>query len=419
MRVLVLGGDGYCGWPTALHLSARGWTVGIADNGSRRLWDAQLGVATLTPIRSIEERIAAWGERSGQTIPYFRGDVTDYEFLGRAVREFAPDAIIHFAEQRSAPYSMIDRGHAVFTQVNNVVGTLNVLFAIKELAPDCHLVKLGTMGEYGTPNIDIEEGYITIEHNGRRDTVPFPKQPGSFYHLSKVHDSHNMMFACKIWGIRATDLNQGVVYGTVTEETAQDEALVNRFDYDDVFGTVLNRFCVQAAIGQPLTVYGKGGQTRGFLDIRDTVRCIEIACDNPAAKGECRVYNQFTEQFSVMDLARLVEAAGRKLGLNVEIDHIADPRVEAEEHYYNAKNTKLIDLGLQPHFLSDSLLDSMVNIAIQYRDRVDASLMLPQVNWREPRNDRRLQKSMTARAALGGATVESSTGVPMTKAKGH
>lgn len=406
MRIAVLGGDGYCGWATALYLSQKGHSVAIIDNFLRRQWDHELGALTLTPIRPLSERLKTWQRVSGKTIELHVGDVTDYDFLTSMMKSFEPEAIVHFAEQRSAPYSMIDRKHAVFTQVNNVVGTLNVLFAIRELAPDCHLVKLGTMGEYGTPNIDIEEGYITIEHNGRSDTVPFPKQPGSFYHLSKVHDSHNMMFACKIWGVRATDLNQGVVYGTVTDETAHDEALINRFDYDDVFGTVLNRFCVQAAIGQPLTVYGKGGQTRGFLDIRDTVRCIEIACENPAARGECKVYNQFTEQFSVLDLAKMVVVAGKKLGLNVEIDHLPDPRVEAEAHYYNAKHSKLIDLGLQPHYLSNSLLDSLVNIAMQYRDRADVSLMLPQVNWREPRNDRRLQMSMTARASLGGAPAE-------------
>ena len=406
MKIAVLGGDGYCGWATALYLSQKGHSVAIIDNFLRRQWDHELGALTLTPIRSLSERLKTWQRISGKTIELHVGDVADYDFLTSMMQTFEPEAIVHFAEQRSAPYSMIDRKHAVFTQVNNVVGTLNVLFAIRELAPDCHLVKLGTMGEYGTPNIDIEEGYIEIEHNGRRDTLPFPKQPGSFYHLSKVHDSHNMMFACKIWGIRATDLNQGVVYGTVTDETSQDEALINRFDYDDVFGTVLNRFCVQAAIGQPLTVYGKGGQTRGFLDIRDTVRCIEIACENPAGRGECRVYNQFTEQYSVLDLAKLVEVAGKKLGLHVEIDHLPDPRVEAEAHYYNAKHSKLVDLGLQPHLLSESLLDSMVNIAIKYRDRVDASLMLPQVNWREPRNNRRIQRSMTARASLGGAPSE-------------
>jgi UDP-sulfoquinovose synthase len=325
----------------------------------------------------------------------------DYDFLVSTIKQIEPEAIIHFAEQRSAPYSMIDRKHAVFTQVNNVVGTLNVLFAIREVQPDCHLIKLGTMGEYGTPNIDIEEGYINIEHNGRRDLLPFPKQPGSFYHLSKVHDSHNMMFACKIWGVRATDLNQGVVYGTVTDEIALDEALINRLDYDEVFGTVLNRFCVQAAIGQPLTVYGKGGQTRGFLDIRDTVRCVELACLNPAAKGECRVYNQFTEQFTVLDLAKKVQEAGKDLGLKVEIDHIPDPRVEAEQHYYNAKHSKLLDLGLQPHFLSESLLDSLMNIAMKYRNRVDTTMMLPQVNWRQPRNERRLHTDIAAGMSAG------------------
>ena len=399
MNIAVLGGDGYCGWATALYLSQKGHTVAIVDNYVRRLWDHELGAQTLTPIRPLTDRLRVWQNLTGKTIEMFVGDVTDYDFLSSAFKSFEPEAIVHFAEQRSAPYSMIDRKHAVFTQVNNVVGTLNVLFAIREFLPDCHLIKLGTMGEYGTPNIDIEEGYITVEHNGRRDTVPFPKQPGSFYHLSKVHDSHNIMFTCKIWGIRATDLNQGVVYGTMTDQTALDEALINRFDYDDVFGTVLNRFCLQAAIGQPLTVYGKGGQTRGFLDIRDTVRCIEIACHHPAAKGECRVYNQFTEQFSIMDLAGLVDAAARKMGLTVEVDHIPDPRVEAEQHYYNAKHSKLIDLGLQPHYLSDSLLDSLMNIALKYRERVDPSLMLPQVNWREPRNERRLQMNMPAKSS--------------------
>jgi UDP-sulfoquinovose synthase len=393
MRVAVLGGDGYCGWATALYLSNKGHSVAIADNFSRRQWDHELGVQTLTPIRPLSERLRIWQEITGNSIDLFVGDVTEYDFLSSVIKDFEPEAVVHFAEQRAAPYSMIDRKHAVFTQVNNVVGTLNLLFALREFQPDCHLIKLGTMGEYGTPNIDIEEGYITIEHNGRRDTVPYPKQPGSFYHLSKVHDSHNIMFTCKAWGLRATDLNQGVVYGTVTYEVALDEALINRFDYDEVFGTVLNRFCVQAAIGYPLTVYGKGGQTRGFLDIRDTVRCVEIACLNPAAQGECRVFNQFTEQFSVLDLARMVQTAGEKLGLTVEVDHLSDPRVEAQEHYYNAKHSKLIELGLEPHLLSDSLLDSLMNVALQYRDRIDASVMLPRINWRQPCNERRTQST--------------------------
>jgi len=399
MKICVLGGDGYCGWATALYLSGKGHTVAVVDNFLRRQWDFELGAQTLTPIRPLADRLRVWQELTGKSIELFIGDVNDYEFLAGVIESFQPDAVVHFAEQRSAPYSMIDRKHAVFTQVNNVVGTLNLLFALQELRPDCHLVKLGTMGEYGTPNIDIEEGYIRIEHNGRSDLLPFPKQPGSFYHLSKVHDSHNMMFACKIWGLRATDLNQGVVYGTVTDEVVLDEALINRFDYDDVFGTVLNRFCVQAAAGHPLTVYGKGGQTRGFLDIRDTVRCVEIACLNPANPGECRVFNQFTEQFSVLELAEMVKSAAQKLGMRVTIEHLQGPRVESEDHYYNAQHSKLADLGLQPHYLSDSLLDSLMNIAIQYQDRIDTSLFLPQVQWRKGRNQRARQSNVTTVSA--------------------
>ena len=399
MRILVLGGDGYCGWPTALYLSKRGHEVAIADSFVRRSWDQELGAESLTPIRSLAERLRTWQRLTGKQIESYVGDILDYEFLARVIQEFEPEAVVHFAEQRSAPYSMIDRQHAIFSQTNNVVGTLNVLFAVKEFKPDCHLVKLGTMGEYGTPNIDIEEGYIRIQHNGREDVLPFPKQPGSFYHLSKVHDSHNIHFCCKIWGIRATDLNQGVVYGTVTDETAIDETLINRFDYDEIFGTALNRFCVQAAIEHPITVYGKGGQTRGFLDIRDTVRCIELACLNPAARGEFRVFNQFTEQFSVLELAQMVHTAGKRLGLRVVIDHLPDPRVEAEEHYYNAKHTKLAQLGLKPHLLSESLLDSLVNIALQHRHRVDPNLLLPRVNWRKSRNDLRPKPATAAVAA--------------------
>ena len=390
MKIAVLGGDGYCGWATALYLSRKGHSVAIVDNFARRLWDFELGVQTLTPIRPLPERLSVWQQLTGKVIDLFVGDVTDYDFLSSFITTFQPEAIVHFAEQRSAPYSMIDHKHAVFTQVTNVVGTLNLLFAIRELAPDCHIVKLGTMGEYGTPNIDIEEGFLTIEHNGRKDTLPFPKQPGSFYHLSKVHDSHNIMFACKIWGLRATDLNQGVVYGTITDEVLMDEALINRFDYDEVFGTVLNRFCAQAAIGSPLTVYGKGGQTRGFLDIRDTVRCIELVCLNPAERGEFRVFNQFTEQFSVLELAEIIQTVADGMGLRVEINNLPDPRVEAEAHYYNAKHSKLSDLGLEPHLLSDSLVDSLINVALRYRDRIDPATFAPQVSWRSPRNRRRI-----------------------------
>ncbi len=382
MKVLVIGGDGYCGWATALHLANKGYEVGVLDSLVRRHWDNEIGVATLTPIASIQDRIYKWQAVSGQKIDLFIGDITNYEFLQSAFRRFEPEALVHFGEQRSAPFSMIDREHAVLTQVNNVVGTLNLLYAIKEHNPDCHLVKLGTMGEYGTPNIDIEEGYITIEHNGRKDTLPYPKQPGSFYHLSKVHDSHNIQFACRTWGLRATDLNQGVVYGVLTEETGADELLINRLDYDGVFGTALNRFCIQAAIGHPLTVYGSGGQTRSFLDIRDTVRCIELAIATPAEAGKMRVFNQFTELFSIRDLALMVQKAGQIIGLKVEVQNIDNPRVELEEHYFNAKNTNLLDLGLQPHFLSDALLDSLLNFAVKYRDRIDHKQILPKVKWR-------------------------------------
>jgi UDP-sulfoquinovose synthase len=382
MKVLVIGGDGYCGWATALYLSNRGYEVGILDSLVRRHWDMELCSDTLTPIAPIQQRLQRWQDLTGKSIDLFIGDITNYDFLSKSMRKFAPEAIVHFGEQRSAPFSMIDREHAVLTQVNNVVGTLNLLYAIREDFPDCHLVKLGTMGEYGTPNIDIEEGYITIEHNGRKDTLPYPKQPGSFYHLSKVHDSHNIHFACKIWGLRATDLNQGVVYGVLTDETGMDELLINRLDYDGVFGTALNRFCIQAAIGHPLTVYGSGGQTRSFLDIRDTVRCVELAIATPAETGQFRVFNQFTEQFSVGDIASLVQKAGTAMGLKVEINHLKNPRVEKEEHYFNAKNTNLLDLGLQPHLLSDSLLDSLLNFATKYQHRVDKNQILPKVSWR-------------------------------------
>ena len=314
MRILILGGDGYLGWPTAMRFSARGHDVFIVDNFARRRWHHEHGTDSLTPIRGLADRIDAWREVSGRDIHAFVGNIEDGEFLDRVVAEVLPEAVVHYGEQPSAPYSMISRRHAVETQQTNVIGNLNLLWSLRDRVPECHLVKLGTMGEYGTPNIDIEEGFIEITHKGRTDVLPFPKMPGSLYHLSKVHDSHNIHFACRIWGLRATDLNQGVVYGIETEETALDERLCTRFDYDEIFGTALNRFCVQAVIGHPLTVYGKGGQTRGFLNIRDTLQCVELAVTNPAQGGEFRVFNQFTEQFTVLELAELAQRAGAELG---------------------------------------------------------------------------------------------------------
>jgi UDP-sulfoquinovose synthase len=281
---------------------------------------------------------------------------------------------------------MISRKHAVLTQRNNVEGTLNVLFAMRDITPDAHLVKLGTMGEYGTPNIDIEEGYIEIEHKGRKDVLPYPKLPGSLYHLSKVHDSHNIHFACRIWGLRATDLNQGVVYGIRTDQTDLDERLCTRFDYDEVLGTALNRFCVQAVVGYPLTVYGRGGQTRGFLNILDTIQCINLAVVNPAEEGEFRVFNQFTEQFSVRDLAELVRRVGDGMGMNVVIDKMDDPRIEEEEHYYNAAHTRLMELGLKPHLLTDEVVTHLLETIQRYKDRILLGPIAPKTRW-DPRTN--------------------------------
>jgi UDP-sulfoquinovose synthase len=379
VRILVLGGDGYLGWPVALHLSRAGHDVGVVDNFVRRQYDHEMGVDSLVPIKSLQQRVRTWEDVSGHVVEVFAGDLTDAEFVDQTFTRFQPEAVVHFAEQRSAPYSMIDRKHAVYTQVNNVVGTLNLLYAIAEHDPSIHLVKLGTMGEYGTPNIDIEEGFIEITHKGRTDVLPYPKQPGSFYHLSKVHDSHNIQFGCRIWGLRATDLNQGIVYGQQTDETDLHPDLATRFDYDGVFGTVLNRFCVQAVVGHPLTVYGKGGQTRGMLDIRDTLACVELAILNPPTEGEYRVFNQFTESFSVQQMAELVAEAYPGA---VRIDHLEDPRVEKEEHYYRAAHTKLLDLGLVPHLLEASTVRGLLAVVDRYRDRVDAGAIEPTVHWR-------------------------------------
>jgi UDP-sulfoquinovose synthase len=379
MKILVLGGDGYLGWPTALHLSAAGHEVAVADNFARRGYDNEMGVDSLVPIESLQTRVGVWQQLSGRQIGAYVGDLCDADFTYRVLAGFGPDAVVHYAEQRSAPYSMVDRKHAVYTQTNNVVGALNVLYAIAEIDPDIHLVKLGTMGEYGTPNIDIEEGWLHVEHNGRSDRVLYPKRPGSFYHLSKVHDSHNIEFACRIWGLRATDLNQGVVYGQQTAETAADDRLATRYDYDAVFGTVLNRFVVQAVLGMPLTVYGNGGQTRGLIDIRDTVRCIQLACESPAERGEFRVFNQLTQTMSVLQIAETIASACEE---PVTISKLDNPRVELEEHYYNVVYTGLTELGLQAHLLSDTLIESLVGITKRYAHRARPEAMLPTIQWR-------------------------------------
>lgn len=382
MRILILGGDGYLGWPTAMHFSATGHEVTVADNFAKRKWELEEGISPLAPVPTLHHRVKSWKRLTGKAIGMQVGDLTNARFVYRLLEDARPDAVVHYGEQPSAPYSMQNRTTAVDTQVNNVVGTLNVLFAMQHACPEAHLVKLGTMGEYGTPDIDIEEGYLTVTHNGRTDTVLYPKKPASFYHLSKVHDSHNIAFACRTWGVRATDLNQGVVYGVDTRHTALDPELRTSFHYDHVFGTVINRFLVQASVGVPLTVYGKGGQTRGFLDIRDTVRCVELAVRNPAADGEFRVFNQFTEQYSVLQLAGRVAAAGKRAGLDPGIAHVDNPRTEAEEHYYNAKHSRLSDLGLEPHLLTDEALDGMLAAVLAHADRVDRGDLLPTIKWK-------------------------------------
>jgi Nucleoside-diphosphate-sugar epimerases len=380
-RILILGGDGYLGWPTAMAFSKAGHRVTVVDNFAKRQWELELGVRPLFAIPTLHERIRAWREVSGLDIELSVGDLTDYAFVESVVRDVRPDTIVHYGEQPSAPYSMIDARHATYTQANNVVGNLNVLFAIRDISPETHLVKLGTMGEYGTPDIDIEEGYLTVDHNGRQHTFLYPKTPGSMYHLSKVHDSHNIHFACRIWGLRATDLNQGVVYGLETDESVLDPRLATSFHYDEVFGTALNRFCVQAAIGHPLTVYGQGGQTRGYLNLRDTVACIALATQTPAEPGQLRVFNQFTELFSVLELAERVRLAGEHLGWTVSVEHRANPRIEAEQHYYNARHTGLLSLGLQPRMLSEELIDTMLLRIKEQEGRIDPATLVQDVRW--------------------------------------
>ena len=382
MRVLVLGGDGYLGWPTAMSLSAHGHEIAVADNYLRRQMVTESNSDSLTPILDLPQRAKAWKEVSGRTIDVHLIDLCDYDLLNRVVREFHPDAIVHYGQIPSAPYSMKDRRHAVFTQRNNIENNLNVIFAILENNIDCHLIKLGTMGEYGCPNIDIEEGYIEIEHKGRKDTLPFPRMPHSWYHASKVADSTNIHFACRVYGLRATDLNQGVVYGIHTEQTLLDDRLLTRFDYDEQFGTALNRFCLEAVIGHPLTVYGTGGQTRGFLNLRDTLACVELALLHPADPSEMRVFNQFTESFSIRDLAVEVQHAGKELGLEVEIGEIENPRSEAQEHYYNPTHTKLLDLGLVPTLLSEDLVTGTLRMLMKYKDRAVHDAIAPRTTWR-------------------------------------
>lgn len=367
MRVLILGGDGYLGWPTAMHLSAQGHDVAVVDNYLRRRLARETDSEALYDVPNLLERCRLWGEHSGRSIKAFIGDLTQWDFVAEVFSSFVPDAIVHYAEQPSAPYSMLNRRAASTTLSNNLGVTANLIYAVREYCPDAHIVKLGTMGEYGTPNIDIEEGWLEVNHNGRSDKFLFPRQASSLYHTTKIMDTDLLWFYVRTWNLRVTDLMQGPVYGIYTNESKADERLLPFFSYDELFGTVLNRFVVQAVAGYPLTVYGKGAQTRGYLNILDTLNCIRLSLENPASKGELRIFNQFTETFSVNELAARVEKVGNALGLNVKVNHLENPRKEKEEHYYNPKHTGLLELGLQPHYLSDDVLAGMMEYVLKHK----------------------------------------------------
>jgi UDP-sulfoquinovose synthase len=392
MRVLILGADGYLGWPTAMNLSALGYEVYALDSYFRRTACHQLDVEPLLPVANLHRRAQSWQEKTGRNIHVAIGDITDYPFLsdcftGKAFKDdqgnwSPPDAVIDYAEQPSAPYSMIGREHAAFTLRNNLIGTCNLVHAVKEYNPSCHIIKLGTMGVYGTPNIDIEEGYIEVSHKGRKHTFLYPKAPGSLYHITKAQDGDMLYFYCRMWDIRVTDLNQGPVYGIFTNESNNDEGLATIFNYDDIFGTVLNRFLVQAACGHPLTVFGKGGQTRGYLNIIDTLQCVELCLRQPANPGQYRVFNQFVETFSVNELAERVRGVGAKAGLDVRIQAIENPRKEAEDHYYNPVHTGLLDIGLKPHYLTEDLLADMLNVILKYKSNINMKSIMPRVRWK-------------------------------------
>jgi len=381
MKVLILGGDGYLGWPTAMHLSKHGHEVAVVDNYLRRNLSLEEDVEPLFCVPNLYERARLWEETSGIKLNVFIGDLNDWSFTAKVFQEFKPDAVVHYAEQPSAPYSMLRREAASLTIRNNIGVTANVIFAVREFCPNAHIVKLGTMGEYGTPNIDIEEGWLNVEHNGRKEKFLYPRQAGSLYHTTKVMDTDLLWYYVRMWDLRVTDLMQGPVYGLFTEESASDERLLPFFNYDELFGTVLNRFVVQAVGGYPLTVYGKGGQTRGYLNIKDTLNCVRLSIENPANTGELRIFNQLTETFSVNQLADKVQAVGKQLGLDVKINAIENPRKEKEEHYYNPKFTGLLELGLQPHYLTDDVLTEMIQFVLKQKGGIHHHKIFRGTKW--------------------------------------
>jgi UDP-sulfoquinovose synthase len=383
MKVFIAGIDGYLGWPLAQYLAARGHEVAGTDLFLRRSWVEEMGSHSAIPISDMNERLMAFQERFGRSLDFREGNLLDYPFLKEFLSDFQPDSIVHLAEMPSAPYSMIDHAHAAFTQQNNVIGSLNLLWAIRDTCPEAHLIKIGTMGEYGTPNIDIPEGFFEVEFRGRKDYLPFPRQANSFYHWSKVHDSNNVMFACRIWGLRATDIMQGVVFGTRIDEMGDDPRLRSRLDFDQCFGTAINRFCCQAVIGHELTLYGAGGQTRGFLPLRDSMQCLTLAVENPPKAGEYRVFNQFEACYTIEALAYMVQAAAQDIGLDVTVRHYDNPRQEMEQHYFNPDRQHLIDLGYQPTQDIQGEIRIMLEDLLRHKERIleKRTILVPDIRW--------------------------------------
>ena len=383
MRVLILGGDGYLGWPTAMQLAMAGHDVTVIDNYLRRTIAEASNSEPLIASPDLIERAKVFEEIAGKTIDVVIGDCTDYPTMADTFVRCRPDAVVHYAEQPSGPYSMSGYDEARLTINNNLNSTFNLIWAVLEHAPECHIVKLGTMGEYGTPNIDIEEGWLDVEHNGRTQRFLYPRQAGSLYHTTKIFDTDLLWFYVRMYGLRVTDLMQGPVYGLTTDETELDPRLRPHFHYDDIFGTIVNRFLVQAVAGLPLTVYGAGGQTKGYLNIIDTLRCVDLVLQNPADRGELRIFNQFTERLSVNEIAARVQRAGQQFGLDVRITPIENPRKEAEDHYYNPAHTGLLDLGLQPHLMTDDVLVEMLHVVCEYRDQIRPDIVMPRVRWKK------------------------------------
>jgi len=394
MHVLILGGDGYLGWPTAMYFSQRGYDVTVVDNYFRRDSCLELDVGMLYPLPSLIERAEIWHQLTGREIKVVIGDLTDphlmrslftgsVEYSWAVTKQFTsvPETVVHYAEQPSAPYSLINYKYANITLSNNLLVTNNLMFAVRDFCRDTHIVKLGTMGEYGTPDIDIEEGWLEIEHKGRKDTFLYPRQASSLYHTTKIMDTDLMWFGVRMWDLRVTDLMQGPVYGMETEESGIDERLKMIINYDEIFGTLINRFIVQAVVDYPLTVYGKGGQIRGYLNINDTLQCVHLSEKNPAERGELRIFNQIMETFSVNDLAKMTKRVGRSLGYDVQVDHIDNPRREAEEHYYNPSYHGLLDLGVSPHYLTDEAMSRMFQVVGHYKENIRKDVIFRGISW--------------------------------------